>query len=251
MRGSSVWDKGAVPQLGGQFAAGKSWRKAEETATCTRSSVDRAVGFYPICRRFESCRVLMAVTKKTTEELVAQRQQANQQERTPLSVVVDNVRSLDNVGLLFRLCELARIDTLYLTGYTGYPAMKDDSRPKEVAARHQRRIEKTAVYALPLQPWEHTSDPVPLVTQMKKDGRTIIALEQTDTSMPYQILSAQEYALPATLIVGHERQGVRQELLELADHIIEIPILGQGNSHNVATATGIVLYHILHANQLI
>lgn len=187
------------------------------------------------------------IRKKKTDQLVQERPSAVQLSnlpRTSISVVVDNVRSLDNVGLIFRLCELARVDHLYLTGYTGHPRIAGDGREEGLIARHESRIFKTAVYAVPHQPWSYVPDPVPLVQQLRDDGSYIVALEQTEESVVYH---QAEYMLPLTLIVGHERTGVRQELLDLADTLIEIPILGLGNSHNVATATGIVLYHILDA----
>jgi len=177
--------------------------------------------------------------KKTTEELVGERPSSaelSKLPRTSISVVADNLRSLDNVGLLFRLCELVRAQHLYLTGYTGHPGQSE---------RHDNRISKTAVYAVPHQPWSHIEDPVPLLKKLKKQGHKIIALEQTSNSVPYHKVRITDYKLPVTLILGHERQGVRQELLNLADTIIDIPILGLGNSHNVTIAAGIVLYHIL------
>ena len=88
----------------------------------------------------------------------------------------------------------------------------------------------------------HHEDPVVLVKKLKAEGKKIIALEQTKQSIPYYKAT---YKLPLVLIVGHEREGVRPELLDLADTIIDIPILGSGNSHNVAVATGIVVYHML------
>ncbi len=188
------------------------------------------------------------IKKKTTKELVEERPTAEQLSslpRTPISIVVDNVRSLDNVGLLFRLCEVARVDKLYLTGYTGHPGVGGDTRPKDIIERHEKRINKTAVYALPHQPWEYVEDAVELVKQLKIKGHQIIALEQTSHSVLYYKLPVTDYSLPITIIVGHERHGVREALLELADSIVDIPILGIGNSHNVAVATGIVLYHIL------
>lgn len=187
----------------------------------------------------------MTARKKTTEELVTERAGNTEGARTPISVVADNIRSLDNIGLMFRLCDLVKAEKLYLTGYTGYPKIPEDTRPKFIQKRHQKRIEKTAVYALDHQPWEYAEDPVPLVQKLKEEGQTIIALEQTDTSVPYNKLPTTNYKLPTTLLLGHERRGVRDELLALADHIIEIPILGAGNSHNVATSCGIILYHIL------
>lgn len=194
------------------------------------------------------------VQKKTTKDLVNERptpEELAKLPRTPITVIADNIRSLDNVGLLFRLCELARVEKLYLTGYTGYPKREEDTRPKDIAERHQRRIEKTAVYAIPHQPWEYVEDPTPLVQKLKQSGHQVIALEQTDKSQPYHKLKAKSYKLPATLILGHEREGIRPELLELANTIIEIPILGLGNSHNVAVACGIVLYKILEQTKQI
>ncbi len=189
------------------------------------------------------------IHKKSTQDLVSERpkpEELAKLPRTPITVIADNIRSLDNVGLLFRLCELARVEKLYLTGYTGYPKTGDDSRPKQIIERHQKRIEKTAVYAIPHQPWEYVENPVPLVKKLKEQGNQIIALEQTDKSLAYNLGT---YNLPAVLLLGHERQGVRQELLDLADTVIDIPILGLGNSHNVATACGIVLYKILETTK--
>lgn len=198
--------------------------------------------------------------KKTTRELVQERAAQAQalavenarSPRTPISVLVDNVRSLDNVGLIFRLCELAHIDTLYLTGYTGHPRVPGsnattptDDREEGLINRHEHRIFKTAVYAVQFQPWTYAPDPVPIVQHLKEQDNKIIVLEQTDRSVPYHDLPITNYQLPLTLIAGHERQGVRQELIDLADHIVEIPIKGHGNSHNVSHAVAIVLYHIL------
>lgn len=179
------------------------------------------------------------IRKKTTAELVGERprpEELAKLPRTPIIVIADNIRSLDNVGLLFRLCELIRAEHLYLTGYTGYPGQSE---------RHDRRIGKTSVYAIPHQPWSHVEDPIPLVKDLKQAGYKIVALEQTDQSVPYHKLLLTDYYLPLTLLLGHEREGVHPQLLKLAATVIDIPILGLGNSHNVAIAASIVLYHIL------
>lgn len=186
--------------------------------------------------------------KKSTEQLTRERptpEALKELPRKPIAVIADNIRSLDNVGLLFRLCELARVEKLYLTGYTGYPRQNNDTRPESIIARHEHRITKTAVYAVPYQPWEYVTDPAPLIKDLKQKGSNVIALEQTEQSIPYHKVRATSYKLPVTLILGHERGGIRQELLEIADTIIDIPVLGLGNSHNVAVACGIVLYYIL------
>lgn len=183
--------------------------------------------------------------KKTTQELIYERPSAEQLAllpRIPIVIVADNIRSLDNVGLLFRLCELSRIELLVLAGYTGYPRAPKDTRPEHIITRHNNRIRKTAVYALEHQPWLYRENPNHFIQEKKNAGYQIVALEQTTASVPY---SDAQFQLPTLLIVGHERLGVRHELLELADTIIEISILGIGNSHNVAMATGIILSFIL------
>lgn len=182
------------------------------------------------------------IHKKTTAELAEERlspEELSKLPRTKISVIADNIRSLNNVGLLFRLCELIRAEHLYLTGYTGRPGQSE---------RHNNRIGKTAVYAIPHQPWTHVAEPVPLIKKLRAKGNQIIALEQTSTSIPYHKIPVTSYQLPVTIILGHERTGVRQELVDLADIIVEIPILGLGNSHNVAISAAIVLYHILAKN---
>lgn len=184
-------------------------------------------------------------SKKTTEELVQERpapEELFSLPRMPITVVADNVRSLDNVGLLFRLCELARVERLYLTGYTGHPRTPGDDREEGIIARHEHRIFKTAVYAMPFQPWSYVEDPVPLVRKLKEEGSYIVAAEQTTESRSYLVA---DYRLPLTLLVGHEREGVRDDLLVLADVQVEIPVLGLGNSHNVSHAAAILVYHIL------
>lgn len=185
------------------------------------------------------------IKKKTTEELVGERPAPEilaQLPRIPIIVLADNVRSLDNVGLLFRLCELARIELLVLAGYTGYPRKEGDIRPEGIISRHDNRIQKTSVYALPYQPWTYEKNPVPFIQRKKEEGYRVIALEQTNGSIPY---FEANHTLPTILVVGHERLGISHEILELADTLIEIPILGIGNSHNVAMATGIIISHLL------
>ncbi len=183
--------------------------------------------------------------KKTTQELIRERPSPKElaaMPRIPLIIIADNIRSLDNVGLMFRLCELSRIELLVLAGYTGYPKAPQDTRLENVITRHDNRIRKTAVYALEHQPWLYTEDPSQLINEKKQAGYQVVALEQTTNSISYTDAA---FTLPTILIVGHERLGVRHELLELADTVIEIPILGLGNSHNVAMATGIIISSIL------
>lgn len=183
--------------------------------------------------------------KKTTEELVGEKPPLDEflkLPRSPITLIVDGIRSLDNVGLLFRLSEGYRIKKLILCGITGFPVgMPNDTRPPHIIERHDRRISKTAIKTIPLIPWEYREKVEEAVVEQKKDGDKIIVLEQTDTSKDYRKV---EYELPLTLVVGHERTGVSDEILNMADEIIEIPMRGMGNSHNVAISAAIVISHL-------
>jgi tRNA G18 (ribose-2'-O)-methylase SpoU len=154
-----------------------------------------------------------------------------------LYVIANNIRSLYNVGSLFRLADGVGVDKLYLCGITGAPFedLKHD--------RQRRQIAKTALEGLNSVAWEYCQDAVQLATQLKADGIQIAALELTDTSLDY--LQA-KYHSSICLILGHETDGVDNELLQLADLTISLPMYGQGKSLNVITAASVALYHIKH-----
>jgi tRNA G18 (ribose-2'-O)-methylase SpoU len=192
----------------------------------------------------------MSMRKRTTTELIAEKQSLEEfvgLPKTPVTLVVDGIRSLDNVGLLFRLADAFRISQLALCGITGYPAGRaGDDRPPHIIERHDRRIKKTAIQTIPFVPWTYATDVLDVVAERKKVGDMVVVLEQTDRSQPYRDAA---YRFPLTLVVGHEREGVNAALLPLADAVVEIPMRGMGNSHNVAIATAIMLAHVetLHA----
>lgn len=183
--------------------------------------------------------------KLTTAELVAQKPSPEEYARLPrhpISVVCDNVRSLMNVGLIFRLCDAARIDKLYLCGITGYPPSPGDTRPPWVSERAGRVIAKTAIQTVQYVPWEYRPNALDVIRELKDRGTQIVALEQTRQSVSY--LCAR-YRFPLCLVLGHERQGVENQVLELADLAVDIPMYGMGNSLNVAMAFGICVYELL------
>src|SRR5919204_2564561 len=105
----------------------------------------------------------------TTSELVARKPSEaafRQLPRAPMSVVLEDVRSLANVGLIFRLCDALRVEHLYLCGITGHPALgPDDPRPWQVAQRATRGIMKTAVMAVPFVPWSYAPSPLEVVDE--------------------------------------------------------------------------------------
>lgn len=149
-----------------------------------------------------------------------------------LIVVLDNVRSLYNVGAIFRTCDGAGVEKLYLTGITGYPTQ---------SKRAQRQIEKTALSTIPYVNWEYEVDTLKILKMLKSKGYQIVCLEQTKTSSQYLETS---YQFPVALVVGHETIGVSKETLKLADLTVHIPMQGHSKSLNVATATGIMVYHL-------
>jgi tRNA G18 (ribose-2'-O)-methylase SpoU len=182
----------------------------------------------------------------STAELVARKPTAEAfagLPRSPVSVVLDDVRSLANVGLIFRICDALRVERLYLCGITGHPGEPGDSRPRHVQDRAEREINKTAVMAIPFVPWEYHPTSTAVVSRLRADGYQIVAVEQAHHSMPYWQPGI--YRPPLALIFGHERAGVAPAALTAANLCIEVPVFGMANSLNVAMACAVVGYEIL------
>ena len=183
---------------------------------------------------------------RTTRELVARKPSAaslSQLPRAPVSVVLDDVRSLANVGLIFRLCDALRIEHLYLCGITGYPPCQDDPRPLDVQARARREITKTAVMAVPFVPWSYEQSALEVALRLRRQGYQLVAVEQAHASVRHDEPGI--YWPPVCLILGHERAGVAPDALEEADVCVEIPVYGMANSLNVAMALAVVGYEVL------
>ncbi len=169
--------------------------------------------------------------KLTFEEITARRLapgELREAERFPIYALLDNIRSLYNVGSIFRTSDAVRLNKLYLTGITGHPP--------------RREIDKTALGAVETVPWLYEEDPLSILQSLKKEGVKIIVLEHTSESKPYNEIP---YQFPLCLVVGNEVFGVRDEIIELADQAIEIPMYGSKQSLNVTIAYGIVIYEIL------
>ena len=149
--------------------------------------------------------------------------------RHPVVVVVDNVRSLYNVGSIFRTSDAALVGPLHLTGFTGTP--------------ENRGLHKTALGAQDTVPWSYERDPVPLLGRLKESGYTLAALEITNTPMEPSALETG--AFPLCLLIGNELTGVRNELLTMSDLALEIPQYGAKQSLNVAVAYGIAIFDIV------
>jgi tRNA G18 (ribose-2'-O)-methylase SpoU len=146
----------------------------------------------------------------------------------PVSVLLDNVRSLYNVGAFFRTADAAGCEKLYLCGITGRP-------PKKA-------ITKTALGADETVPWEHHADPRALVGRFRQQRYEIAAVE---TSVHAVDLFDWLPEFPLCILFGHEVDGLDKDLLALCDTHVRIPMLGRKHSLNVATAGGVVLYELL------
>lgn len=178
--------------------------------------------------------------KYSTDELVAQKPSPEdfaRLPRTPLFFILHNIRSLENVGLFFRLADSLLIEKIYLTGYTGYPRIENDPREERIVRHAESEINKTAIKLVPFVPWEKNDDVFSVLSHLRNRNIQIVSVEQTNQSIDYR---EAPYKPPLALIFGHERTGVEDELLENCDFVIHIPMLGLGNSHNVATSAAII-----------
>lgn len=184
--------------------------------------------------------------KYTTEELVVQKpteEDFRKKRRNQIIFILHNIRSLENVGLFFRLADAILVEKIYLTGYTGYPREENDDREDRIIRHAEAEIEKTAIKLVPFVPWEHEEDINKLLANLNDRGVQVIGVEQTDESQDYRTT---DYRLPVALLFGHERTGVEEELLEKCNAVVHIPMLGMGNSHNVAMAGAIIADYILN-----
>jgi 23S rRNA (guanosine2251-2'-O)-methyltransferase len=149
-------------------------------------------------------------------------------EQLPVTVLLDNVRSMYNVGAFFRTADAAGCEKLYLCGITGRP-------PK-------RAITKTALGAEETVAWDHEADAAAAIRQLRERRYEIAAIE---TSVHAVDLFDWAPAFPVCLVFGHEVDGIRPDLLALCDTHVRIPMLGRKHSLNVATAGGVVIYELL------
>lgn len=150
-------------------------------------------------------------------------------------VVLHNVRSAHNVGSIFRTADAAGCAKVYLCGIT--PA------PRDRFGRVRPDIAKVALGAEHSLAWESVSSCARLLTRLKKEGMSSIALEQSPRSVLYRSIHlSQKDWLRTALVVGNEVEGLPSSLLAKVDHIIEIPMYGQKESLNVAVAFGIVAF---------
>ena len=147
----------------------------------------------------------------------------------PLYLVLHNIRSMWNVGSMFRTADAAGIEKMILSGYTATPPRKE--------------IDKTALGAQESVLWEYSADLPDTLAAMKREGIKICGLEITEGSRPYTALTPRDF--PICLVVGNEVDGIEDEVLELCDEVLEIPQFGTKHSLNVAVAAGVALFELV------
>ncbi len=150
----------------------------------------------------------------------------------PVTVLLDNVRSMYNVGSFFRTADAAAAEKLLLTGITACPP--------------QPGIRKTALGAEEVVRWEHALDPLPLLDLLRERNYQIAAIETTPRAVD---LFEWKPPFPVCIVFGHEVDGIRAEVSAHCDVHIRIPMLGRKHSLNVATAGGVVLFELLRKYQ--
>jgi tRNA G18 (ribose-2'-O)-methylase SpoU len=171
-----------------------------------------------------------AIQKLEFEEIFSKRpnlQKLKQTQRSPIYTLVENIRSMHNVGSIFRTSDGVLLNKLFLSGYTAVPPRKE--------------IDKTALGATESVPWEYTDQPEEALLKLKSCGTKIIAVEHTNASVEY---TKYNYEFPLCVVMGNEVEGVSQKVLDVCDAAVELPMLGLKQSLNVSVAYGVIIYHI-------
>ena len=153
-------------------------------------------------------------------------------EKVPVVVILDNIRSMHNVGSVFRTADAFLITEIYLCGYTPQPPHRD--------------IQKTALGATETVAWKYAQDAISAVNELRSLGYAIFAVEQVENSILLNQFNSAAYSRLA-IIFGNEVSGVGAEVLKLCDGSIEIPQFGMKHSLNVSVAAGIVLWELVRA----
>jgi len=152
-------------------------------------------------------------------------------------VIAHNIRSTHNIGAIFRSCEGFGVSKIIVSGYSPYPKLVNDTRLPHIADKLTLQIHKTALGAETMVPFTHQE--TPNISELKQLGFTIIGLEQDKRS-----IMLQNYNKPSkiALLLGEEVHGITDDMRDLCDDLIEIPMVGQKESFNVSVAAGIALY---------
>ena len=150
--------------------------------------------------------------------------------KTPITLVLDNVRSMNNVGSIFRMADAFLLEGIYLCGITSQPP--------------HREIEKTALGATQTVAWKYFKNVTEAIAALRQQHYIIVSVEQTDSSIPLSKFSPQKGKKKYALIFGHEMNGISEEAIQLSDIALEVPQYGTKHSLNIAVCAGIVVWDI-------
>ncbi|MCK5781353.1 MAG: RNA methyltransferase [Flavobacteriales bacterium] len=155
--------------------------------------------------------------------------QFKEAEKTPLIVVLDNIRSLNNIGSVFRTSDAFLVEKIYLCGITATPPHKD--------------IHKTALGATDSVDWEYCEETLEVVEKLKAKNVEVISIEQAENAVmlnEFKVNASKKYAI----IFGNEVKGVEQKIVSISDSVIEIPQHGTKHSLNISVSAGVVIWEM-------
>lgn len=152
-----------------------------------------------------------------------------EKKKTPLIIILDNIRSLNNIGSVFRTADAFVIQKIYLCGITATPPHKD--------------IQKTALGATDSVAWEYAEKTTTLINHLQQQGVIVVAIEQAEDAVSLIDFEVQEDKTYA-LVFGNEVKGVQQEVVSASDVVIEIPQYGTKHSLNISVSTGVVVWDL-------
>ena len=152
-----------------------------------------------------------------------------QSKKTPLIVILDNIRSLNNIGSVFRTSDAFLIEKIYLCGITATPPHKD--------------IHKTALGSTDTVAWEYVEDTLDLVKSLQSQGVKICSIEQAENATMLNDFRP-EVNTTYAIVFGNEVKGVQQDVIDVSDFVIEIPQYGTKHSLNISVSAGIVIWDV-------
>ena len=155
--------------------------------------------------------------------------------KTSAIVILDNIRSIHNVGSIFRTSDSFLIEKIIISGYTATP--------------ENSRMEKTALGSSDSVDWEYSDDIIETIKKLKKKDVKIISIEQADESLKIEKFNP-EKGIKYAFIFGNEVDGVSDEIINVSDEVVEIPQVGTKHSLNVSVAAGIVLWDFFFKTEL-
>jgi len=174
--------------------------------------------------------------KLSTEELKRKNiNEFKQTIKTPLVIILDNIRSLNNIGSVFRTADAFLVEKIYLCGITATPP--------------NREIHKTALGATDSVEWEYVEETTDVISKLKSEGYKIASVEQTENSLMLNDFIP-EKDMKYAVILGNEVKGVQQSVVDASDFVLEIPQFGTKHSINISVANGIVVWDIFSKMQL-